>query len=410
MWHDLTFQTKDGSVATTRYNTTTSELVGFEPDGDTRKWKVAPKVSKDKPLGKTRAPKVLKIQLGLACNFTCVYCNQSSQIEDATISTLADVHKFLEQLDGWIEGEPDEIQLWGGEPFVYWAKIKLLLPELRKRYPNTHLAMVTNGSMFTQERVDWIIQYDIYLAISHDGPGQHQRGPDPLKDPDTRAWIKYLMKEREGKIAFSAVLTKNYHDLAALRKWFDDNFEEGCQVGLEGVVNAYDSATLYGTGKFDDEKLHSLRESVFLSAVNDEESVNLYHSVNAFITSLMESRPLYSVGQSCGMDRPEHISLDLGGNVMTCQNTGAQGEHAIGHVDDFDNIKLTTSTHFDFRDECLSCPVVQLCKGSCMFLEDKFFEQTCKNEFAFNFGIMQAALFKLSGMYLVKTEISKDQD
>lgn len=46
----------------------------------------------------------------------------------------------------------------------------------------------------------------------------------------------------------------------------------------------------------------------------------------------------------------------------------------------------------------MSCPVVQLCKGSCMFLEGEFFAQSCANEFAFNMGIMMAAVWHLAGM------------
>lgn len=50
---------------------------------------------------------------------------------------------------------------------------------------------------------------------------------------------------------------------------------------------------------------------------------------------------------------------------------------------------------------CTSCPVVQLCKGSCMFLEGEFFKQSCTNEFAFNMGIMMAAVWHLTGMVMV---------
>ena len=86
---------------------------------------------------------------------------------------------------------------------------------------------------------------------------------------------------------------------------------------------------------------------------------------------------------------------------MTCQNTGAKGVHKIGHVDDFSAIALDTATHFAFRPECVSCPVVQICKGSCMFLEVDFFKQSCANEFAFNMGVMMAAVWHLTGMVVV---------
>ncbi|NRP31704.1 hypothetical protein XMV209_002972 [Aliiroseovarius sp. xm-v-209] len=54
--------------------------------------------------------------------------------------------------------------------------------------------------------------------------------------------------------------------------------------------------------------------------------------------------------------------------------------------------------------KCMSCPVVQLCKGSCMFLEGEFFKQSCANEFAFNMGVMMAAVWHLTGMRVVGVE------
>ena len=46
----------------------------------------------------------------------------------------------------------------------------------------------------------------------------------------------------------------------------------------------------------------------------------------------------------------------------------------------------------------MGCPVVQLCKWSCMFLEGNSFAQSRANEFAFNMGIMIAAIWHLTGM------------
>jgi uncharacterized protein len=37
-----------------------------------------------------------------------------------------------------------------------------------------------------------------------------------------------------------------------------------------------------------------------------------------------------------------------------------------------------------------------------MFLEGEFFKQSCANEFAFNFGVMMAAVWHLTGMVVVE--------
>ncbi|MDE4146972.1 radical SAM protein [Phaeobacter gallaeciensis] len=398
MWFDLTLEARDGGRHHVRYNPHTSECEGLPLPVEPGVFAQVARVAKDKPLGKSRAPRVLKIQLGLSCNYACSYCSQAFQIADATVSKLADVEHFLTQLDGWIADAPEKIELWGGEPFLYWAKIKRLIPALAERFPSARFSIITNGSLLDREKLDFIAQYDIAIGISHDGPGQHLRGPDPLDDPDKRQCIETLLAERPEKTGFNAVLTREHHDLKALKAWFADKVGPDIFVGLEGVVNVYDAATAIGTGRFEPAELNSLTRSIFEAMVEDPNAFGLGERINEFYASIQRRRPIEAHGQKCGMDSHDAIAVDLRGNVMTCQNTGAKGEHKIGHVANFDAIALDTATHFAFRDECMSCPVVQLCKGSCMFLEGEFFKQSCANEFAFNMGIMMAAVWHLTGM------------
>ena len=44
-----------------------------------------------------------------------------------------------------------------------------------------------------------------------------------------------------------------------------------------------------------------------------------------------------------------------------------------------------------------------------MFLEGEFFKQSCANEFAFNMGIMMAAVWHLTGMVVVGVETQAGQ-
>lgn len=408
MWYTLTLEARDGSRRDIRYNPHTSEIEGIDLGNiDARDWLTAPRVSKSTPIGKSRAPKVLKIQLGLSCNYSCSYCSQAFQIGDATVSKLTDVEAFLSNLGVWLEGAPERVELWGGEPFVYWAKLRRLIPALAERFPQARFLIITNGSLLNREKLDLIAHYDIDIGLSHDGPGQDQRGPDPLEHPEQRRWIEALLKERKGHVSINTVLTVQNHDLAAIKAWFQERLGREVPLSLEGVVNVYDAATLLGPGRFEEADLNALRRSVFESLVTDPEAFGLGQRLQDFLTSLKTRRPIAALGQKCGMDRPENIAVDLQGNVMTCQNTGAKGAHKIGHVEAFEDIALDTATHFAFREECLSCPVVQICKGSCMFLEGAFFKQSCANEFAFNFGILMAAVWHLTGMVVVGAEAAR---
>jgi len=406
MWFDLTLEARDGSRHHVRYNPHTSDCEGLPLPVEPGTFDPVPRVAKDKPLGKSRAPRLLKIQLGLSCNYACSYCSQAFQIADATVSKLADVERFLTELDSWITDAPEKIELWGGEPFLYWAKIKRLVPVLAARFPKAAFSIITNGSLLDREKIDFIAAHDIAITLSHDGPGQPLRGPDPLDDPDKRRWIESLLAERPDKTGFNAVLTRDHHDLRALKAWFAEKVGPDIFVGLEGVVNVYDAATALGTGRFEPAELNSLTRSIFEALVEDPNAFGLGARIDEFYASIQRRRPIEALGQKCGMDREDSIAVDLRGNVMTCQNTGAKGVHKIGHVADFEAIALDTATHFAFRPECMSCPVVQLCKGSCMFLEGVFFAQSCANEFAFNMGVLMAAVWHLTGMVVVGVDVT----
>lgn len=409
MWYDLHLVDQSGEIEVIRYNPYTSELEGqyqLTIDAPRPDFKPVQAVSKSSPVGKVNTPQRLKIQMGLACNYSCSYCSQAMHIQTATISLTSDADRFIANLDTWLHEAPKQIELWGGEPFVYWAKLKKLVPALHAKFPESELSIITNGSVLDREKIDFIKKYDISIAISHDGPGQHLRGPDPLKDPEMRRWIEALLAERKGKIGFNVVLTNESYDLEKISEWFYDQLGD-VDLGIEGIVDTYDMPTLLGSGAFTPKQLQEVSDSIFYQVATDQKhSFGLLERIDEFFRSIAHKRPIEAVGQKCGMDRPDDIAVDLQGNVMTCQNTGAQGTHKIGHVSKFDEISLTTSTHFSHREECMHCPVVQLCKGSCMYLDGPLFAQSCWNSYALNLGILRAAIFRITGKVL--TEIKGD--
>jgi len=375
-------------------------------DEKIKEFRAASPTSELTPNPKSRSVKNLKIQLGLGCNYSCSYCSQSSFIKQATASSISDAKNFINKVSQWFDAAPSRVELWGGEPLLYLNKIKFLVPKIKEIWPESRISMVTNGSLLDDSVVDFIEQNNISIAISHDGPGQHLRGPDPLDDHGLlKIWSRLLAKSDTHHI--NSVLSSDSFDLIALRDWFAQKFDHPVRINIEGVVNVYDADTLNGSGRFSSDKLKELTSSVFYSMESNEPLSTidgLDYKVHDFIHSLFQRRPVNALWQKCGMDRPDHIAVDLQGNVMTCQNTGAKGSHKIGHLDAFDDIKLTTSTHLTYREECMSCPVVQLCKGGCMYLKGDYFNQTCHNEFAYNLGIMMAALHRLTGAVIVSME------
>lgn len=398
----------DGEEFSLFYNQTDSSLVTADGTpalpyySGKSDWRPFDSYSPENPIGKSREVKKLKIQLGLSCNYSCTYCNQAMHVGSETHTRLDDVSAFLDGLDEWLVGEPSRIEFWGGEPLVYWKKLKLLVPALRERFPNALFTMITNGSLLDDEKFAFIDRFDIAIGMSHDGPGQHLRGPDPFEEPGILEVVRRFIAERPHAFSINAVITADNADVNAILDWFRERVHPHAPINFEGVVNHYEEGGLGVSRRFtagDYERL----VSTIKANLNDAEkrSPGLEERVYGFLQSLVDLRPATVMGQKCGMDRPSHLAVDLKGNAMTCQNTGVKGKHGIGSVFDMENVKLDTAWHWKERPDCGGCPYLQICGGGCMYLTDKNWVDTCNNEYHYAKGIFEGALEMLTGAKVI---------
>ena len=170
----------------------------------------------------------------------------------STDGTPRDVQIFLNNLDTWLYSAPNRIEYWGGEPFVYWKTLKPLAEALRQRYSSdtTSMLITTNGSLLTYEINEWLDKMDIEVAISHDGPGQWVRGPDPLDDPEQKKIIldlyKRLIGKKYGGISFNPMINRHNNDRAKVQEWFENLLGKDNLYNLgEGqMIDPYDEGGL----------------------------------------------------------------------------------------------------------------------------------------------------------------------
>jgi uncharacterized protein len=371
----------------------------------------APVTSREAPLGKT-SPRILKISLGLSCNYACEYCSQRFVARNVETNP-DDISEFLESLDTWVLSPPDSIEFWGGEPLVYIKTLRPLVQALREKFPAARFSVITNGSLLSREINQWLDDLGFAVSISHDGPGQHVRGPDPLDDPQSRAAILELYRTLapKGRFSFNAMLHRENQSRAAIQAFFVNlTGDPDVLIGEGGFVDAYDAGGI--SQSLRPVEFHSFRRQAFhdirygkagrISSVRDR--------VMSFVNSLRFERPASSLGQKCSMDRLDSIAVDLKGNVLTCQNVSAaalapNGEsHRIGHTGHLGEVALKTATHWSHRTECSGCPMLQICKGACMFLQGPLWEASCDNAYSDALPIFAAGVEFLTGLVPVHIE------
>ena len=420
--HTLT--TSGESGPTLRYDNQTSALTDLktgepvvksfatiQPDGQDFA------TSRDNPATKV-SPRVLKISLGLSCNYECEYCSQRF-VPRAAETNPAEVQSFLGGLDDWVKVPPERIEFWGGEPFVYIKTLRPLANALRTKYPSAGFSVITNGSLLNPEINHWLDEMGFSVGISHDGPGQHVRGPDPLADPEKRAAILDLYQRLapKGRVSFNAMLNRANISRAAIQQFFTELTQDPDVMIAEGAfVDAYDPGGL--SLSLAPDEFHAFRRTAFheIRQGKADRVSGARDRVASFINSIRLQRPASSVAQKCGMDRSDAIAVDLRGNVLTCQNVSAQAmapnaeSHRIGHVGDLASVALRTATHWSKRSDCPKCPVLHICKGACMFLEGPLWEASCNNAYSDALPIFAAGIEFLTGLVPIYIEGDLPED
>ena len=377
-------------------------------------------VSPQTPGKKSRSLKRIKLQLGFACNYTCTYCSQNNQraLENDKVKQVDEkVLRFFEKMPDWYDGGEDNLgagtllEFWGGETLLYWSSIKLLTEKLRQRYPNIRLSLFTNGSIVKKEMVDYALLHRIQFIVSHDGPTFNEdRAKDPFEIPSQAENLHYLFNKLnpERLMSFNATISPKNYSLVKIREYIAQKL--GVDKKLirltNDLVTPYDAAGLEYVST--EEKRRELINNIYADLLQlypfDMSVGFLYSVLYDFCQSIANQREASSNSQKCGMDTPESIALDIDGNVLTCQNVTVKGGHKIGHIDDFDNIALTTAFHWSKREECLKCPVVQICKGACMFLQNELWTSACDQHFTWGLAQLSVALFLETGRKLTKIE------
>jgi uncharacterized protein len=361
----------------------------------------------DNPAGKSHEIKVLKIQLGLSCNYECTYCNQRF-VPHADETTKDDVGPFLATLPTWLksDGSDLKVEFWGGEPFVYWKTLKPLAEGIRALYPKAQFSVVTNGTILDLEKNQWLDEMNFSVGLSHDGPGYHVRGLDPFDNQEQFAMIRDLWNRlgTKNRMSFNAMIHKDNPSRSAVSKWFKDRLGFDVPIGEGSFIDPYDeggkSVCISDPGSHIEYRNNSFKDIREGTAQN---FAVIDTKIQNFVQSILNRKPASALGQKCGMDDPSKIAVDLKGNALTCQNVSAiaqsfNGEsHLLGNVSDFENIKLKTSTHWSHREECPKCPVLQICQGSCMFLTGDMFDLACDNAYSDNIPYFLAGWEILTG-------------
>lgn len=324
-------------------------------------------------------PHTIKVILGHACNYSCSYCVQKDIGNPAerpkNIMTKNLINKIKQHLD---LDKLNRIELWGGETLLYWSDIVEIMTALDN--PAITWYIPTNGTILKLKHAEFFKQLKgkVTIGISHDGPGHESlRGPEFLhrKVDELRA-----LQKAGVKFSFNAVISTTNYDLFAIDSYFR-TFLHSNQLDPVGLV--FELGRTYETGACATEshvitgeqipeyrailKAYLKRQSNEMGKRPDPSKLlksSLFHFGNGvlpYATSFRHQNPIHHYS-SCGTDQPGLITLDMNGNLRTCQNTNE--DYIYGSLETISTASMK-KMDYDKNDFCRDCSVLRLCNRSC---------------------------------------------
>lgn len=322
---------------------------------------------------------LIYIMMGDQCNYHCKYCLQRDNLELAIDNQIMDekVYDFLiEQAKQCItDNNTLKVIFWGGEPLIYWETIKPIVERLAP-LGIMDFGLISNGSLLTQDKVDFMNKYNIPFTLSHDGENtEYTRGRDILKE----SWFLDLYRQINYTSVISVISAQN-QDMRRTRKYLRDNY------GIENV-------------HFD-----KLIESCHMPPeIYNFEMISLSRAMDAHVAKLVEAWETNIPNWESNYCNPSIVWMkqildDPNGkmaqfppcqNMLTAINIGLDGTVYLCHNssiklgtidDDYDSLLKEFKQHnIRVRSEkCRSCEVFSLCGGGCLLTPfDERGERAC---------------------------------
>lgn len=356
-------------------------------------------------------PETIKITLGHGCNYSCGYCMQKDignpderAVNGLTPMLIKNIRRHLDT------SETTRIELWGGETFLYWKDMMPIMEEFDREGVTWYVP--TNGTPLMHKHLDFFMQLKgaVAMGISHDGPGHEDlRGPEFLHK---KVEIFQRIEQECGRkvqYSFNPVISRTNYDLFAINDFFGDFFSKHNiapkQLSFE-LGRVYDETMAKNsthhviTGEDIPKYNEILRRYLqghtdqFFNHTDEASllSTNLFHTGMGVLPYLrtLQTQHVPLLRTNCGVDDSRLISMDMLGNVRTCQNTDES--YVSGSLMDIKGIRIK-NININRDDHCSTCDVRRLCKSSCpLDLGSATFLTNCALEKVHYRAIQQAAL------------------
>ncbi|SNU06181.1 His-Xaa-Ser system radical SAM maturase HxsB [Lachnospiraceae bacterium] len=160
------------------------------------------------------------------CNGQCVYCQAQSSVEKCNDRMSEEIAKKAVDLALQSPQQTLDFEFQGGEPLSNFDIIKFIVEyaEQKRGKKNINYSIVTNLTMLTDDKLKYIIDNNISISVSIDGPKDLHNQNRPLAGgvQSYDKVFKNIRKLKDCNYQFGAIQTTTRYSLAYSKEIIDE--------------------------------------------------------------------------------------------------------------------------------------------------------------------------------------------
>lgn len=320
----------------------------------------------------TRSLNYMILQVTRDCNFDCIYCQyarntpieRNHSCEQMSLSIAEKAVNFL--YDHSKNVNSINIGFYGGEPLLNYSLIKKVVEYSQNKFETKHVGynITTNGSLLTEESINFLIENDFSLLISLDGPqdiqNRHRRYRNNLNNT-YESVIKKVYKIKElnelyfqKKVRFNPVIMPDEDPNIVI------DFFNSLSIAPE-KCNLL-SANLCGVDYF--------YQSEFIKGITHNKSADYFNkkSNEDIYKRYKNKAPLSEIHHHNGPCVPmlNRFFVNCYGDIFTCEKIIESDSAKLGNVAkdsslDFTRIENMLNIGKLTEEQCQKCYAFRLC-------------------------------------------------
>ena len=332
------------------------------------------------------------------CNLRCTYCcysgeyanNRSHSTKSMSCTDINDIFKFI---DGLYPKRPFRIAFYGGEPLTHYDLIQCAIEKANTIWKDeATFSITTNGTLLTEDKVDWLIEHHVKLEISIDGTASYHdkcRIDSAGNGSYSRMYqaLSYITKEYPEYIPnLQLLMTLPTIDVlpSIAEEWDNDAvLKTIAPTHITSLAPNFSKGVI--KKEYDKLKVQYLK---FLDLYEQHQDWLVLKSFFSECIAYWKDRPIVDAGDSVPMStcmpRNNKLFIDTHRQVAVCEKIsdnfrigtvveGINWNKANEHVQKYYNMRVHRCTH---------CPAIRMCDLCLTAIEfnDEQWDVLCHNE------------------------------